>query len=89
MDLANVTLKPYVDYEVGNIITIKGKYGFRVCVKFDDLSEKECQHSGFVKKSEAEKARDTIWPASYFTFQPVYKKFLHFNVFIYYMQIPT
>ena len=31
-----------------------------MCVKFDDLSEKECQHSGFVKKSEAEKARDNV-----------------------------
>lgn len=39
---------------------IRGKYGFRVIVIFEDLKQKECLHSGFEKKSEAEKERDQV-----------------------------
>lgn len=60
MDLSKVNLRPYVDYKVDKVKKIKGKYGFRVMVIFEDLTEKECQHSGFEKKSEAEKERDQV-----------------------------
>ena len=60
MDLNKIKLRAYVDYRVGNVIKIKGKFGFRVTVIFDDMEEKESQHSGFAKKEEAEKERDMI-----------------------------
>ena len=36
MDLNKIKLRAYVDYRVGNVIKIKGKFGFRVTVIFDD-----------------------------------------------------
>lgn len=58
MDLSTVDLRPYVDYRVESVISLKKKYGFRVILIYEDLSEKECQHSGYVKRSDAEKERD-------------------------------
>lgn len=49
MDLSKVDLRPYVDYRVESVCTIRKKYGFRVLLIYEDLSEKECQHSGFEK----------------------------------------
>lgn len=60
MDLSKLDLRPYVDYRVENIMPIKKKYGFRVTVIYEDLSEKECQHSGYEKKAEADRARDAV-----------------------------
>ena len=60
MDLNKIKLRAYVDYRVGNVIKIKGKFGFRVTVIFDDMEEKESQHSGFAKKEEAEKERNHV-----------------------------
>ena len=58
MDLNRIKLRTYVDYRVGNVMRIKGKLGFRVTVIFDDMEEKECQHSGFLKREDAEKERN-------------------------------
>ena len=60
MDLSTVDLRPYMDYKVGSVISIRKKYGFRVTLIYEDLTEKECQHSGYEKKADAEKARDGI-----------------------------
>lgn len=60
MDLTKLDLRAYADYRVENVITIKGKYGFRVTLIFEDLSEKKCQHSGYLKRTEAVKARDEV-----------------------------
>ena len=60
MDLTKADLRPYVDYEVSGVMPIKGKFGFRVTLIYEDLSKRECQHSGFLKKAEAEKARDCV-----------------------------
>ena len=60
MDLTKADLRPYVDYEVSGVMPIKGKFGFRVTLIYEDLSKRECQHSGFLKKAEAEKAMDCV-----------------------------
>ena len=59
MDLSKANLRPYVNYEIGNIIKIKGKYGFRVTVIYADETKKVCQHAGFEKKAEANEARNS------------------------------
>lgn len=59
-DLSKVELRPYVDYRVEKVMKIKEKYGFRVIVIFEDLTERKCQHSGFEKRQEAEKERDQV-----------------------------
>jgi len=60
MDLSKIDLRPYVDYGVESVFPIRRKYGFRVILSYEDLSEKECQHSGFEKKADAEKERDAV-----------------------------
>lgn len=60
MDLSKIDLRPYVDYRVESVFPIRRKYGFRVILIYEDLSEKECQHSGFEKKADAEKERDAV-----------------------------
>ena len=54
-----VELKPikYIDYKTYNVTTIKSKYGFRVVLTLEDKSKKLVQHSGFLKKEDAEKER--------------------------------
>lgn len=60
MDLSKVDLRPYVDYRVESVISIKGKYGFRAILIYEDMSEKECQHSGYLKKTDADRERDAV-----------------------------
>lgn len=60
MDLSKVDLRPYVDYRVESVISIRKKYGFRVILIYEDMSEKECQHSGYLKKADADKERDAV-----------------------------
>lgn len=54
-----IELKPikYIDYKVYNITKIKKKYGFRVLLILDDMTEKTTQHAGFESKDIAEKER--------------------------------
>ena len=47
----------YVDYKVYSITKIKKKYGFRVLLKLNDMTEKTTQHAGFENKEIAEKER--------------------------------
>lgn len=55
----NIELKPivYIDYKIYNVTSIKNKYGFRVLLTLEDNSQKIVQHSGFLKKEEAEKEK--------------------------------
>lgn len=54
-----IELKPikYIDYKVYNVTTIKNKYGFRVILTLEDNTKRPVQHSGFLKKEEAEKEK--------------------------------
>lgn len=60
MDLSEMELKPYVSYDVSNVLTIKGKYGFRVTLVYEDGNKKVKQHAGYEKKAEANKARNNV-----------------------------
>ena len=48
-------IKKYVDYDVKNVMSIKGKYGFRVVLIYADESEVFHQHSGFSTQKEAKR----------------------------------
>ncbi len=50
----------YIDYKVYNVTSIKNKYGFRVILILEDNSQRPVQHSGFLKKEDAEKERYKI-----------------------------
>lgn len=60
MDLSEIKLKPYVSYDVSNVLAIKGKYGFRVTLVYEDGNKKVKQHAGYGKKAEANKARNNV-----------------------------
>lgn len=53
-------VKKYVDFNVKNVMSIKGKYGFRVVLIYADNTEVPHQHSGFLTKKEAKKERDKV-----------------------------
>lgn len=48
----------YVDFNVGQVISIKNKYGFRIKLKLSDGKEIVRQKSGFANRREAIKQRD-------------------------------
>lgn len=54
----DLTLQQYVDWEVKNVIPIKGKYGYRVILKYMDGSERSQQKAGFLAEKDANVARD-------------------------------
>ena len=54
----DLTLQQYVDWEVKNVIPIKGKYGYRVILKYMDGSECSQQKAGFLTEKDANVARD-------------------------------
>lgn len=54
----DLTLSQYVDWEVKKVMPIKGKYGYRVILKYMDGSERPQQKSGFSTEKEANAARD-------------------------------
>lgn len=54
----DLTLSQYVDWEVRKVMPIKGKYGYRVILKYMDGSERPQQKSGFSTEKEANVARD-------------------------------
>ncbi len=55
-------LKPirYIDYKIYNVTPIKNKYGFRVILTLEDNTKRPVQHSGFLRKDEAEKERNKV-----------------------------
>lgn len=54
----DLMLSQYVDWEVKKVMPIKGKYGYRVILKYMDGSERLQQKSGFSTEKEANTARD-------------------------------
>ena len=54
----DLSLQQYVEWEVKNVMPIKGKYGYRVILKYMDGSERPQQKSGFATEKEANAARD-------------------------------
>lgn len=53
-------LKPYNDFKVYDVTTIKKKYGFRIILKYDDGTEKTIQKSGFTTRRDANNARNIV-----------------------------
>lgn len=60
MDLTKANLRPYINYDITDIMTLKGKLGFRVTLIYSDGSTKICQHSGFLKNAAAKSARNEV-----------------------------
>lgn len=50
----------YTGYDVTEVMTIKGKYGFRVTLQYDGRGSRVRQHSGFAKKGEAKQERNAV-----------------------------
>lgn len=56
--ILDLNLHNYIDYEVTNVMPLKGKYGYRVFLKYMDGSKIPQQKSGFDTMKEAKSARD-------------------------------
>ena len=56
--IIDLSLQQYVDWEVKPVIPIKGKFGYRVVLKYIDGTERTQQKSGFKTDKEANAARD-------------------------------
>ncbi len=54
----DLNLQKFVDWEVKGVMQIKGKYGYRVILKYMDGTERTQQKAGFVSEKEANAARD-------------------------------
>ena len=46
----DLSLQQYVEWEVKNVMPIKGKYGYRVILKYMDGSERPQQNPGSQRK---------------------------------------
>ena len=56
--IIDLSLQQYVDWEVKPVIPIKGKFGYRVVLKYIDGTERTQQKSGFRTEKESNAARD-------------------------------
>ena len=79
----DLSLQQYVEWEVKNVMPIKGKYGYRVILKYMDGSERPQQKSGFATEKEANAARDKtigeLYAGTYVVYSNVsVKDFLEF-----------
>lgn len=54
----DLSLQQYVEWEVKNVMPIKGKFGYRVILKYMDGSERPQQKAGFETEKEANAARE-------------------------------
>lgn len=52
--------KQYIDHKVYSVTKIKGKYGFRIVLIYENQKEKVMQKAGYKTKKEANKARDKV-----------------------------
>ena len=80
----DLSLQQYVEWEVKNVMPIKGKYGYRVILKYMDGSERPQQKSGFATEKEANAARDKtigeLYAGTYVVYSNVsVKEFLEFG----------
>ena len=54
----DLSLQKYVEWEVSNVMPLKGKFGYRVFLIYMDGSKKPQQKAGFATEKEANAARD-------------------------------
>lgn len=54
----DLSLQQYVEWEVSNVMPLKGKFGYRVFLIYMDGSKKPQQKAGFATEKEANAARD-------------------------------
>lgn len=54
----DLNLQKYVEWEVSNVMPLKGKYGYRVFLVYMDGSKVPQQKSGFLTEKEANTARE-------------------------------
>lgn len=76
-------LQQYIEWKVGKVIPIKGKFGFRVTLYYLDLPKKVQQKSGFTTEREANVARDQtvgeLYSGDYIVYENIsVKEFLEF-----------
>lgn len=79
-------MHPYVDYKISNIMSVKGKVGFRVKLYYADGEEKICQHAGYEKKTEANKARNGIIAQLHMGTYVVYSNIKVRELLVYWME---
>ena len=56
--MIDLKLQQYIDWNVGSVIPIKNKFGYRVTLKYIDGDKKIQQKSGFATEKEAMASRD-------------------------------
>lgn len=81
----DLSLQRYVEWEVSNVMLIKGKYGYRVFLKYMDGTVRPQQKAGFETEKEANAARDKtigeLYAGTYVVYANVrVKEFLEFWV---------
>lgn len=52
--------RQYIDHKVYSVTTIKGKYGFRIVLIYENKKKKVMQKAGYKTKKEANKERDKV-----------------------------
>lgn len=81
----DLSLQRYVEWEVSNVMPIKGKYGYRVFLKYMDGTVRPQQKAGFEIEKEANAARDKtigeLYAGTYVVYANVrVKEFMEFWV---------
>ena len=81
----DLSLQRYVEWEVSNVLPIKGKYGYRVFLKYMDGTGRTQQKAGFETEKEANAARDKtigeLYSGTYVVYANVrVKEFMEFWV---------
>ena len=81
----DLSLQRYVEWEVSNVLPIKGKYGYRVFLKYMDGTVRTQQKAGFETEKEANAARDKtvgeLYSGTYVVYANVrVKEFMEFWV---------
>ena len=81
--IIDLNLQQYVEWDVKQVIPIKGKLGYRVILKYMDGSERPQQKAGFQTEKEAKAAREKtigeLYAGTYIVYQNVkVNEFLEF-----------
>lgn len=81
----DLSLQRYMEWEVSNVMPIKGKYGYRVFLKYMDGTVRPQQKAGFETEKEANAARDKtigeLYAGTYVVYANVrVKEFMEFWV---------
>lgn len=81
--IIDLSLQQYVEWEVKQVIPIKGKFGYRVVLKYMDGSDRSQQKSGFNSEKEAKAAREKtvgeLYAGTYIVYENVkVSEFLEF-----------